>query len=189
MSFEDDLISSLSILKAGGIILYPTDTIWGLGCDSSNTIAVERIFKIKQRSDNKSLIVLTDNVNRIQQYVKYVPEIAYQLIEVSDTPLTIIYPGGKNLAPNLLAEDGSIAIRVCSDDFCRSLISRLRKPIVSSSANISGEQSPPDFSRISQQIISSVDYVVKHKQDDRAKHSASPIIKIETDGAIKIIRK
>ena len=189
MNFEDDLKSALRTLKAGGVILYPTDTIWGLGCDSTNAEAVENIYKIKQRSDSKSLIILIDNVNRIQQYVKSVPEIAYELLEVTDKPLTIIYPGGKNLAVNLLAEDGSIGIRVCFNDFGRDLISRFRKPIVSTSANISGEPSPSNFSEISKQIISSVDYVVGYKQDDREKHFASPIIKIELNGSIKIIRK
>jgi L-threonylcarbamoyladenylate synthase len=189
MHFEDDLKSALSTLIAGGIILYPSDTIWGLGCDATNAEAVERIYKIKQRTDSKSLIILLDHINRIQQYVKSVPEIAYELLEVTDTPLTIIYPGGKNLASNILAEDGSIGIRVCSDDFCQKLISRFRKPVVSTSANISGETSPSDYSVISQKIISSVDYVVNYKQDNIEKHSASPIIKIEISGIIKIIRK
>jgi L-threonylcarbamoyladenylate synthase len=189
MVFEDDLKSALSTLKAGGVILYPTDTIWGLGCDASNTEAVEMIYKIKQRDDRKSLIVLVDNVNRIQQYVRSVPEIAYELLNVTDTPLTIIYPGGKNLAPNLLANDGSIAIRICSDDFGMELIKRFRKPIVSTSANISGETTPSFFHDISQQIKTSVDYIVNYRQDDTTKNSPSPIIKIDSDGTIKIIRK
>jgi L-threonylcarbamoyladenylate synthase len=189
MNFEDDLKSALSTLKAGGIILYPTDTIWGIGCDPTNAEAVAKVYSVKQRSDSKSLILLIDNMNRIQQYVKTVPEIAYELIGVSDTPLTIIYPGGKNLPENLLAEDGSIGIRVCADDFCKDLISRLRKPIVSTSANTSGLPAPANFYGISQEIIRSVDYVVSYKQDDLEKYSPSPIIKIEIDGSIKIIRK
>jgi L-threonylcarbamoyladenylate synthase len=189
MHFEDDLKSALRTLIAGGVILYPTDTIWGLGCDSTNAKAVENIYKIKQRSDSKSLIILVDNVNRIQQYVKSVPEIAYELIEVTDKPLTIIYPGGKNLAANLIARDGSIGIRVCADDFSRELVSKFRKPVVSTSANISGEPAPSDYSGISLDIISSVDYVVNYKQDDREKRLSSSIIKIELDGTIKIIRK
>jgi L-threonylcarbamoyladenylate synthase len=189
MNFEDDLKSALSTLKAGGVILYPTDTIWGIGCDATNAEAVAKVYKIKQRSDSKSLILLIDNVNRIKQYVLTVPEIAYELIDVTDTPLTIIYPGGKNLPQNLLAEDGSIGIRVCTDDFCRNLIFRFRKPIVSTSANISGQSSPADFNDISKELISSVDYVVNYKQDDVEKHKPSSIIKIETDESIKIIRK
>ena len=189
MNYEDDLKSALNTLKAGGVILYPTDTIWGLGCDSTNAEAVERIYNIKQRSDSKSLIILTDNINRIQQYVKNVPEIAYELMDVTDTPLTIIYPGAKNLALNLVADDASVGIRVCSDDFCNELIRRFRKPIVSTSANISNNASPSNFSEISKQIIDSVDYVVTHRQNDYEKHSPSSIIKIESNGAIKIIRK
>lgn len=189
MNFEDDLKSALNALKSGGIILYPTDTIWGIGCDPTNTEAVERIYKIKQRTDSKSLIILTDNVNRIAQYVKYVPEIAYELIDVTDTPLTIIYPEAKNLAQNLIASDGSVGIRVCSDDFCSELIRRFRKPIVSTSANISNNPSPSTFYDISQEIIGSVDYVVAHRQNDLEKRTASSIIKIEANGAIKIIRK
>lgn len=189
MNFEDDLKSALNALKSGGVILYPTDTIWGIGCDSTNPEAVERIFKIKQRTDSKSLIILTDNVNRIAQYVKYVPEIAYELIDVTDTPITIIYPDAKNLAQNLIASDGSVGIRVCSDDFCCELIRRFRKPIVSTSANISNNPSPSTFYDISQEIIGSVDYVVVHRQNDLEKKTASSIIKIEANGAIKIIRK
>ena len=189
MNFEDDLKSALSTLKAGGVILYPTDTIWGIGCDATNAEAIAKIYNIKQRSEGKSLILLIDNMNRIQQYVKTVPDIAYELIDVSDTPLTIIYPEGKNLPQNLLAEDRSIGIRVCRDNFCKDLIFRLRKPIVSTSANIGGQPAPANFYGITQEIISSVDYVVNYKQDDLEKHAPSPIIKIEIDGTIKIIRK
>lgn len=189
MIFEDDLKAALIVLKAGGVILYPTDTVWGLGCDATNNEAVKKIYTIKQREDNKSLIILIDNVNRIGQYVTSVPEIAYELIDVTDTPLTIIYPGAKNIAPNLVSEDGSIGIRICSDDFVGQLISRFRKPLVSTSANLSGEKTPAVFHDISAEITGSVDYIVKYRQDDEAKHSPSSIIKIETDGSIKIIRQ
>ena len=189
MIFDDDLKAALSVLKAGGVILYPTDTVWGLGCDATNNEAVKKVYSIKQREDNKSLIILIDNVNRIGQYVTSVPEIAYELIDVTDTPLTIIYPGAKNLAPNIVSEDGSIGIRICSDDFVSELISRFRKPLVSTSANLSGEKTPAVFYDISQEITGSVDYIVKFRQDDQTTHSPSSIIKIESDGSIKIIRK
>jgi L-threonylcarbamoyladenylate synthase len=189
MIFEDDLKAALSVLKAGGVILYPTDTVWGLGCDATNSEAVKKVYAIKKREDNKSLIILMDNVNRIGQYVTSVPEIAYELIDVTDTPLTIIYPGGKNLAPNLLSEDESIGIRICSDDFASELISRFRKPIVSTSANISGEKTPAVFYDISAEITGLVDYIVKYRQDDQVQHTPSSIIKIESNGSIKIIRK
>lgn len=189
MIIDEDLKETLSTLKAGGVILYPTDTVWGIGCDATNAEAVKKIYKIKQREDNKSLIILMDNVNLIRQYVTMVPEIAYELIEVTDTPLTIIYPGGKNIATNLISEDGSIGIRICNEEFVSRLISGLRKPIVSTSANLSGENTPAVFNDISQKIKDSVDYVVKYRQEDNVKNSPSSIIKIESDGSIKIIRK
>ncbi|HPT20456.1 MAG TPA: L-threonylcarbamoyladenylate synthase [Bacteroidales bacterium] len=189
MTFEEDIKNSLTALKNGGIILYPTDTIWGLGCDATNPSAVEKIFKIKSRSENKSLIILVDGEQMLERYVKDIPEIAYELTGVSDDPLTIIYSKGKNLAPGVCSEDGSIGIRICHDEFCSELITRFRKPIVSTSANYSGEPSPSHFGEVDDSIVSSVDYVVKHRQDDRKKHSASPVIKVEQDGSIRIIRK
>jgi L-threonylcarbamoyladenylate synthase len=189
MNFEDDIKEALNILRNGGIILYPTDTIWGLGCDPSNESAVNRIFQIKAREDNKSLIILADGIPMVERYAKDIPEIIYELADISDSPLTIIYPWGKNLAPGVCSEDGSIAIRICNDEFCSELISRFRKPIVSTSANFSGKPAPANFSEIEEGIIGKVDYVVKHKQNDRSAHKASPVIKINADGTIKIIRK
>jgi L-threonylcarbamoyladenylate synthase len=189
MTFEDDIKESLNILRKGGIILYPTDTIWGLGCDPANESAVNSIFKLKSREENKSLIILADGISMIERYVKDVPEIVYELIEVSDTPLTIIYPDGRNLAPGVCTDDGSIGIRICKDEFCSELISRFRKPIISTSANFSGKPSPGNFNEIEKILIAKVDYVVKYRQDDRGKNSASPVIKINKDGSIKIIRK
>ena len=189
MTFEEDIKESLNILRKGGIILYPTDTIWGLGCDPTNESAVNGIFKLKSREENKSLIILADGISMIERYVQDIPDIVYELTEVSDTPLTIIYPGGKNLVTGVCSDDGSIGIRICKDEFCSELISRFRKPIVSTSANFSGKSSPGNFSEIEKNLINKVDYVVKYRQDDRSKKSVSPVIKINKDGSIKIIRK
>jgi L-threonylcarbamoyladenylate synthase len=189
MVFEDDLKESLNTLRQGGILLYPTDTIWGLGCDPTNESAVNRIFQLKSRGENKSLITLADSLSMVERYVTDIPEIVYELAEVSDTPLTIIYPKGKNLATGICSEDGSVAIRICKDEFCYELIRRFRKPIVSTSANLSGSPSPGNFSEIEKILINMVDYVVKFRQDDRSKSLASPVIKVNLNGTIKIIRK
>jgi L-threonylcarbamoyladenylate synthase len=187
-TFEEDLKECLAVLKNGGVILYPTDTIWGLGCDATNRTAVEKIFSIKSREESKSLLILVDSDSMLGSYVKDIPEIAYELTEVSDKPMTIIYPSGKNLAPGVCSEDGSVGIRICSDEFCCELIKRFRKPIVSTSANISGKPSPSVFSEIEETVIEAVDYTVKHRRDDRGSGSASSVIKIELDGTIKILR-
>jgi L-threonylcarbamoyladenylate synthase len=142
----------IEILNGGGIILYPTDTIWGIGCDATNRSAVEKVYNIKQREDTKAMLVLIESQMRLQQYITEVPEIAYQLIEVSDKPLTIIYPGAKNLAQNLIGMDGSVGIRIPNDEFCQQLLARFKKPIVSTSANISGTISPVIFSEITDLI-------------------------------------
>jgi L-threonylcarbamoyladenylate synthase len=189
ITFEEDLRNSVKALKEGKVILYPTDTVWGLGCDSANAEAVARIFSIKERSDSKSLIVLVDSEFMLQRYVKEIPDAASQIISVSDSPVTIIYPSGKNLAKGVTADDGSIGIRITSDPFCSELIGRLRRPLVSTSANRSGEPSPSCFSEISVSITEAVDYVVWHRRNDRLKKSSSPVIKIELNGQIKIIRK
>jgi L-threonylcarbamoyladenylate synthase len=186
----NDINKSFEVLKKGGIILYPTDTIWGLGCDATNAEAVKRIYEIKQRADNKSMIILVDHPGRIAGYINDIPEVAMQLIELSDKPLTVILEGAKNLAANVInAEDGSVGIRVVNDPFCQALISRFKKPIVSTSANISGESSPACFDEISQAIIHSVDYVVEHRQDDHTKNKPSGIIKIGINGSVQVIRE
>jgi len=151
-SFNDDIIKALEVLRSGGIILYPTDTIWGIGCDATNPAAVNRIYEIKQRQDAKSMLVLMENPNLLNSYITEVPEIAWELIDVADTPLTIIYPGAKNLAANLLATDGSVGIRITNEAFTQQLIQRFRKPVVSTSANISGQKSPHNFAEISDEI-------------------------------------
>ncbi len=189
MDNNEDITQALKVLREGGVILYPTDTIWGLGCDPTNDAAVKRIFRIKSRTDSKSLIILVNCEAMLERYVNNIPEVAREVIAVSDQPITIVYPGAKNLAPSVVAEDGSVAIRICMDEFCQKLIERFRKPIVSTSANISGHAAPAFFDDISKEIISSVDYVVHHKRDDRQKKVSSPVIKIEVNGVIKIIRK
>lgn len=186
--FEDDLKNALEVLRNGGVILYPTDTIWGLGCDSCNEAAVDRIFKIKQRSDSKSMLVLVDCIARVQAYVGDVPETAWEVAELAENPLTIIYPGAKNVAPNLIAEDGSIGIRITREDFSRELCARFRRPVVSTSANISGTPSPAVFADIPETIISQVDYVVGYRRAETEKKRASSIIKFDKNGTFAILR-
>lgn len=186
---HEDLKNALEVLKTGGTILYPTDTIWGIGCDATNAKAVGDIYSIKQRQDAKSMLILMDTPNRMYQYISEIPDIAWELIEVADKPLTIIYPGAKNLPGNLIAEDGSIGIRIVKDDFCSQLIQRLKKPIVSTSANISGEPPPQNYHDIADNIIQNVDYVVQHRQEEQQTATPSQIIKLGLSGEIQIIRK
>lgn len=186
---EQDIQKAAEILRKGGIILYPTDTIWGIGCDATNVEAVKKIYQLKQREEQKSMLVLVDHIDRIGRYVKQIPDIAIQLLEVNDQPMTIIYPGAVNLATNLISPDGSIGIRVTNDDFCRDLIRKLNKPIVSTSANISGQSAPAFFNEISDEIKKAVDYVVEWRQNDTTKHTPSQIIKVGLSGEIEIIRK
>ena len=187
--FIDDLTKAVEVLRAGGIILYPTDTIWGLGCDATNQTAVKRIYEIKQREDSKSMLVLMENPNLLNSYIAEVPEIAWELIEVADQPLTIIYPKAKNLAANLLATDGSVGIRITNEAFSQQLVQRFRKPIVSTSANISSQKSPQNYSEINDEVKKSVDYIVTYRQDDFSKSKPSSIIKLGVGGQIEIIRK
>jgi L-threonylcarbamoyladenylate synthase len=186
---HDDIKAALEVLQKGGVILYPTDTIWGIGCDATNEEAVNQIFSIKNRDDAKSMLVLMENAALLERYVIEVPEIAYDLIELTDKPLTIIYDGAKNIAKNLMAEDGSIGIRITTETFSSELIRRFKRPIVSTSANISGSPSPASFDEIDQDIIDAVDYVVKYRQDDTRKAVPSSIIKLGLGGQIKIIRE
>lgn len=182
---------AIEVLNKGGIILYPTDTIWGLGCDATNPKAVEKVYKIKQRADNKSLVVLANGPDMVTKYVKEVPEIAYSLIDVADKPLTIIYPEGLGLAPNLAAEDKSIGIRIPANEFCIRLITRFRKPIVSTSANISGSDAPEYFEDVSEEIKNAVDFIVDPDLDLDldSTHNPSSIIKVGLKGEVKIIRE
>jgi len=184
----DDIKAALEVLQNGGIILYPTDTIWGIGCDAANETAVQRIYALKNRIDSKSMLVLMENAALIDRYVEEVPDVAYDLIELTDKPLTIIYDGARNLAKNLIAEDGSIGIRITSETFSKELIRRFKRPIVSTSANISGKPSPACFDEIEKEILEAVDYVVKFRQEDSAKALPSSIIKLGKSGEVKIIR-
>lgn len=185
---HDDIINSLKILKEGGIILYPTDTIWGIGCDATNIEAVERIFRIKKRTDKKSMLVLMENPALLDRYVNDVPEVAWDLIEISSTPITIIFLKAKNFAPNLIADDGSVGIRFTKEEFTKELIKRFRKPLVSTSANISGEKPPAFFDQISEEIKISVDYIVKYRQEEKVPSRPSNIIKLGPGGELDIIR-
>ncbi|NQU87228.1 MAG: threonylcarbamoyl-AMP synthase [Mariniphaga sp.] len=185
----DDIKNALEVLKKGGIILYPTDTIWGIGCDATNIDAVGRIYKIKQRVDSKSMLVLMENPALLDRYVEDVPEVAWDLVEISITPLTVIYPGARNLAQNLIASDGSIGIRFTKEEFTTKLLQRFRRPLVSTSANISGQKPPAYFDQISTEIKETVDYVVSYRQGDHTPASPSSIIKLEAGGKIEIIRK
>jgi L-threonylcarbamoyladenylate synthase len=185
----DDVKAALEVLQKGGIILYPTDTIWGIGCDACNEEAVKRVYAIKNRIDSKSMLVLMENAALLERYVAEVPEIAYDLIELTDKPMTIIYDGARGLAKNLIADDGSIGIRITTEAFSSELIRRFKRPIVSTSANISGRPSPACFDEIEHEIIDSVDYVVKYRQDDTTKAVPSSIMKLGRGGEIKIIRE
>lgn len=186
---HNDIQKALEILKNGGVILYPTDTIWGIGCDATNKEAVDRIYRIKKREDSKSMLVLMENPALLDRYVDEVPEVAWDLIEITAKPLTVIYPGAKNLAANLIAEDGSIGIRFTKEEFTQKLLQRFRRPLVSTSANISGEKAPAFFDEISDEIKNQVDYIVKFRQDDLTVKHPSGIIKLGSGGKIDIIRK
>jgi L-threonylcarbamoyladenylate synthase len=186
---HDDIKKALEVLKNGGIILYPTDTIWGIGCDATNEKAVDRIYQIKKREDSKSMLVLMENPALLERYVTEVPEIAWDLVEVATTPLTVIYPGAKNLAKNLISEDGSIGIRFTKEAFTTQLLQRFRRPLVSTSANISGEKSPVFFYEISEEIKNQVDYIVEYRQNDTTPAQPSGIIKLGVTGQIDIFKK
>ena len=176
-------------MREGGVILYPTDTIWGIGCDATNEDAVRRVYEIKQRQDSKAMLVLVDSSVKVDFYVQDVPEVAWDLIDLADKPLTIIYSGARNLAANLLAEDGSVGIRVTNEDFSKRLCQQFRKAVVSTSANISGQPSPRNFSEISEEVKSAVDYIVGYRQEEMSNPKPSSIIKLVKGGVIKIIRE
>lgn len=186
---REDIKRAIEVMNRGGIILYPTDTIWGLGCDATNEDAVRRIFEIKQRADSKALITLVDSEVKVESYVRDVPEVAWDLIELSEKPLTIIFDGARNLAKNLLAEDGSIGIRVTREPFSRELCMRMKRAIVSTSANVSGQPSPHNFSEIAEEILVAVDYVCTSRREEKENPAASSIIKLGAGGEISIIRE
>ena len=186
--YREDISKAIEVMNRGGVILYPTDTIWGLGCDATNEEAVKRIYEIKRRNDAKALITLVDSEAKIDFYVREVPEVAWQLIDVAERPLTIIYDGARNLAPNLLAEDGSAGIRITKEEFSHNLCMRMRRAIVSTSANISGEPSPKCFADISPEILKAVDYVCTSRRNETHNPPASNIIKLGVGGEVKVIR-
>ncbi|MDE6649384.1 MAG: threonylcarbamoyl-AMP synthase [Muribaculaceae bacterium] len=185
---EDDLKEALKTLKEGGIILYPTDTVWGIGCDARNAEAVEKIFNLKQRADSKSMLVLVGSEGMLQRTVKDIPDIAWQLIDVAVNPMTIIYDDPVGVADNLKAEDGSLGIRITTEKFSRTLCERLKGPIVSTSANISGKPTPKTFAEISSDIKNGVDYVCKFRQNEKASSKPSNIIKVTKGNIVKVIR-
>lgn len=185
---HNEINAAIEVLMNGGLILYPTDTIWGVGCDATNEEAVNKIYTLKKRKDTKSMLVLLDNLTRLERYVQTIPEVAYELVKVANKPMTIIYPGAKNLASNIIGIDGTIGIRLVKDKFCHELIGRFKKPIVSTSANLSGEKSPGIFSDIKKEIKTGVDYIVNYRQDETTPGQPSSIIKLGIGGEIKILR-
>lgn len=188
LPFNNDIEACLEKLQQGCLILYPTDTVWGIGCDATNPDAVARIYELKRRSDSKAMIVLVGDERDILQYVSQ-PELQiFDYIKGVNKPTTVIYEGAVGLAENLVADDGSVAIRICEEPFCKHLIKRFRKPIVSTSANISGYPSPQTFKEIEQVIIEGVDYVVNYRQDDTEYRKPSSIVKWQKDGSLSIIR-
>jgi len=175
------------LLLNGFIILYPTDTVWGIGCDATNYEAVKKVYKIKKRSDSKALICLVSDIEMLKHHVEYIPEVAYQLIKLSEKPTTIIYDNPKNISENLISDDNTIGFRIVNDDFCKKLIKKINKPIVSTSANISGNPTPNSFKEIETDILKGVDYVV-NLDLERKCTTPSTIIKLGNNGVVKIIR-
>ncbi|MAP53769.1 L-threonylcarbamoyladenylate synthase [Altibacter sp.] len=184
---EQEITNCLEVLKKGGIILYPTDTVWGIGCDATQPAAVQKIFQLKKREERKSMICLVNDFRMLEQYVERIPEVAYDILKFANKPTTIIYDDPIRVAENLIAEDNSLAIRVVKDSFCNGLIRRLRRPLVSTSANMSGEPTPMHFQEMSPQILEGVDYVVNLHRD-RKSVSPSSIIKLKKDGTVHVIR-
>lgn len=186
---KEEIRKACEIMRKGGVILYPTDTIWGIGCDATNADAVRRVYEIKRREDSKALITLVDSEARLQQYVRNVPAVAWDLIELSTKPLTLILDGACGLASNLLAEDGSAGLRITNEPFSHELCFRFQKAIVSTSANVSGEPSPSNFSEVSEEIRQAVDYVINFRQKERTLKSPSSIIKLSQSGEVQVIRR
>ncbi len=188
MDYHSDILRSVEVLQKGGTLLYPTDTVWGIGCDATNYQAVEKIYKIKRRVESKSLIVLLQNFESLSTYVRIIPDITFDLLDSIDSPVTVIYSHARNLAPNVIAKDGTIGIRIVKEQFCNELISRFGRPIVSTSANVSGEPTPSVFSHISDEIRDQVDYVVNYKQNIFTLSKPSTIIRLHENGNYNIIR-
>lgn len=188
VDLEKDIEAALEVLRNGGLILYPTDTVWGIGCDATNEAAVARVYALKQRADTKAMIVLLADERDIMQYVAAPDPAVFDFIDQCTKPTTIVYDGALGLADNLVSADGSIGIRICKEDLCRHLIKRFRKPIVSTSANISGEPSPATFADISEAIRNGVDYVVNHRRDDNSPAQPSSVVRWNPDGSVTVLR-
>ena len=189
MTQKEDIQNAVDVMRKGGVILYPTDTVWGIGCDATNAEAVAKVYRIKQRDDSKALICLADSVDRVQRYAREVPPVAWDLMELAEKPTTVVLDGAVNLAPNLIAEDGSIALRVTKEPFSKELCYRFQKAIVSTSANISGEPTAQNYRDIAPEILEAVDYVCWTRRQEHKPHTPSSIIKLTKDGRVTIIRK
>lgn len=189
MTREEDIRKAVEVLRKGGVILYPTDTVWGIGCDATNSEAVKRVYDIKQRDDSKALICLVDSDARLQRYIRKVPDVAWQLLDCCDKPTTVILDGAVNLAENLIAEDGSVGIRITQEPFSKELCFRFQKALVSTSANISGEPAAQNYPDIDPKIIEAVDYICWSRRQEHKPHKPSSIIKLTEDGQVTIIRK
>lgn len=189
MTREEDIKKAVEVLRKGGVILYPTDTIWGIGCDATNAEAVAKVYQIKQRDDSKAMICLVDSPMRMQRYVRNVPNVAWDLVELATKPTTLILDDAVNLAPNLIAEDGSVALRVTTEPFSKELCYRFQKALVSTSANISGEPAAANYNDISEELLNAVDYVCWSRRQEHKPHTPSSIIKLNKDGEVTVIRK
>lgn len=185
---KEIVIETINVLKKGGVILYPTDTIWGLGCDATNESAVSAIYATKKRDESKSMLILVDSLEMLKMYVDNIPDVAYKLLEVAKTPLTIIYPKGKNLATNLLASDGSIGVRIVKNDFCLEMIKGFGKPVVSTSANLAGKKTPLGYFDIANEVKIAADFIVPLKLEELSTSTSSNIIKVKKNGQIEVIR-
>lgn len=184
----EEIKKSLLILKKGGIILYPTDTVWGIGCDATNNMAIEKLYKLKQRKENNPMICLVNDFKMLNQYIEEVPEVAYDILKYAAKPTTIIFDRPLHVAENIIAADNTLAVRVSKDKFCKQLIRKFKKPLVSTSANISGRPTPKSFKEIAPEILEGVDYVVNLPQEKKSS-KPSAIIKLSTDGKVKVVRK
>ncbi len=188
MTQEEDIRNAVEVLKKGGVILYPTDTVWGIGCDATNAEAVAKVYAIKRRDDSKALICLVDSDARLQRYVRNVPNVAWELLDAAVKPTTVILDGAVNLAPNLIADDGSIALRITKEPFSKELCYRFQKALVSTSANISGEPAAQNYRDISEELLQSVDYVCWSRRNEHKPHTPSSIIKLGPTGEVTVIR-
>ena len=189
MDRKEDIKNAVEVMRKGGVILYPTDTVWGIGCDATNEEAVAKVYKIKQRDDSKALICLVDSDARLQRYVRNVPNVAWDIFDLTTKPTTIILDGAVNLAPNLIAEDGSIAMRITQEEFSKELCYRFQKAIVSTSANISGQPAAQNFQDIAPELLEAVDYVCYSRRQEKKPHTPSSIIKLTENGEVTVIRK